>query len=214
MSATIRRATNKTGLVLLESSVQVAEDGLVTVPARFLAPEAGLTANDFVLDSAWPMAVLPNGLPPIQAGPFLATRTIEKRSGLTYIDATYVSALNPVRIVTSTTSNVARFSGSELATFINGVATEGGILAFDYLANTQTKQYAIIGENIIVPAPQGTITQRFNIFSFLRSDRVTTKTIQVYSQTVEQVGRVKRISASAEPRIVQTGLYANLREFA
>lgn len=207
MAATIRRAPAKTGLVLLESSVQIAEDGFVSIPARFLAPETGLAATDFLIDSEWPLSALPNGLPAIQAGPFLASRTIEKRNGLTYIEATYVSALNPVRIVESSTDAVARFSGYEPPVQVGLTFTEtGALLAFDYIARSITYSYAVAGENSFAKDfPSGVIGSRFNIVSSGNISRVQTQVSQVRTQQIEKVGRVKRISITATPTIVQTG---------
>lgn len=208
MPSLIQRAASKSGLVLLNNSIQIAEDGFVSLSASFLAPASGLRSSDFELDSAWPLSSLPAGLPALQGGPFLANRSISKRNGLTYVDALFVSALNPVRVLVSETDGQASFSGFaparvELnATFgsITQTVIPAALLSFDYTAVSVKHSYAVIGDNAYSPAPpEGRLGDRYNVVAIGATRRIPQVKKDIITRNVEKVGRVQRISVTANP---------------
>lgn len=200
--ATIRNAS-KTGLVLLESRIEVAEDGFVSIPAKFLAPASGLQYGDFDLDSVWPLSSFPAGLPTLQGGPYLASRTIKKQNGLTYIDANYVSALNPVRVSISESDGKASFSGYAPPVQVGLTFTEpAALLSFDYTAVAVTHSYAVIGSNTYNPPdPEGRVGDRYNVVMINGWNRIATVKKDIITRNVEKVGRVQRVSVTANPYI-------------
>jgi hypothetical protein len=198
MASTIVRSEQKQGLVLLESSSSVAEDGMVTVSAEFLAPSTQSTSG-FELDASWPGGVaLPVGLPTLQGGPYLLTRSINKKNGLVYISATYVSAVNPPRLLTTNTTNNKTF---------NGQAEDGdgdvGTLAFDYVTNSVSYSYAVLEGVAFGVTPVATVGRKFNYQKSGNSDLVKTFVKQNPSATENIVGKVRRIQVSAEISIEQ-----------
>jgi hypothetical protein len=210
MPVTIRRSTARTGLVLLSSSVEVAADGLVTIPARFLAPDAGLSSSDFLLDSAWPSTIpLPLGMPGIQGGPFLVSRSISTSTGLTFIDALYVSALNPVRLVEEFATEKKNFNGFFFQSSTIG-GTQQQSLSFDYFTTAVTHSYALIEPNLFDSKPSGIIGDKFNIVSSGQSGLVEVQIRE--EETVERaktrVGKVSRIQTTVRRILVQDGSIA------
>lgn len=205
MPATIQRNPAKTGLTLLSSQTSVAEDGFVRVTARFLAPAAGLADTDFLIDSAWPLATLPVGLPATQGGPFLVERTIQKESGLTYVDAVYATALLPVRSNRSESVEQATFDGYGEVTVTNegGTTTTSGSLKFDYYTTAVTLSYALVVPNAYSITPTGSVSAPFNIRKTGQDGIVATKQTDLVSSSREIVGRVSRVSVTARRVIEQ-----------
>jgi hypothetical protein len=204
MPATVVRNPEKLGLTKLSSNVTVAEDGLVRVTAQFLAPSTGLAESVFQLDSSWPVADLPIGLPPSQGGPYLVERNIRKENGLTLVDATYATALSTIRFARSEATELATFSGFAEGTVTDAlsVTTGGGALAFDYYATSVTLSYALIAPNAFTITPSGLVSQPFNIRKQGLSQLVKTKQRDLISTSRETVGRVMRVSVTAR-RIIE-----------
>lgn len=198
MPSTIVRSAQKTGLVLLESSCSVAEDGMVTVNAEFLAPSTKNTSG-FDLDAPWPESIaLPVGLPSLQGGPFVLTRNINKKHGLVFISATYVSAVSPPRFVTTFTTETKSFNGQA-----ESAAGSIGVLAFDYTCETESLSFCLIGLGFYNLQPSAKVLRQFNFqrsgFSFLVKP-IEQKTIE-QSETI--VGRVRRIQRKSNLTIEQ-----------
>jgi hypothetical protein len=205
MPSTVQRNTAKTGLVLLESQVSVSDDGLVTLSTRFLAPSTGFSAATFANDAPWPLPQLPSGLPALQGGPHLNTYAVQKQNGLTFIDATYVSAVNPPRAATSTATEKLTFSGfAETSTSTAlGTASASGSLSFDYYTRSMTRSYTVIAPNTYRAPVSGQIGARFNERREGNAALVTTSTQEFVTESVETIGRVSRISRTARRIIVQ-----------
>jgi hypothetical protein len=207
MPSTVQRNSTKTGLVLLESRVSVGDDGLVTLEARFLAPVAGFSPALFSNDSPWPLvqAPLPLGLPSLQGGPYLNTYSVQKENGLTFIDAKFVSATNPVRVATSTATEKLNFSGfAESSTSgVLGTASATGALSFDYYTRSMTKTYTVIAPNTFAAPVQGEIGARFNVRREGLSSLVTTSEQEFVTESIEVLGLVSRVSRTARRIIVQ-----------
>jgi hypothetical protein len=193
MPSIVRRNSAKNGLVLLNSNVSVAEDGFVSINARWLAPAAGLGQGDFLLDSEWPLAsaALPAGMPQIQSGPYMLNRTIVKQNGLTYVDTTYVSALGPLRISISATSSKSSFSG-----YAENDDGDSESLSFDYHVVSRTYSFAVVGEYALrqPPAAPGPI---YNYRREGRNGLVRYKPTKSVTGTRETLGRVNRYQLTA-----------------
>lgn len=200
--------------MLLSSSVQVADDGFVSIAASFLAPASGLKSSDFALDSTWPLSSLPSGVPALQGGPFLASKSITKKNDLTYVDALFVSALNPPRVLVSEKDGQASFSGfrpegTETVASFGGPAgttittiVPAALLSFDYMAVSVTHSYAVIGDNAYSPAPpQGRLGERYNLIAIGPTRRIAQVKKDIITRNVEKVGRVQRVSVTANPYI-------------
>lgn len=200
MPSIVRRDSTKNGLVLLNSNVSVAEDGFVSISARWLAPAAGLGAGDFVLDSLWPLtsAPLPTGVPQTQGGPYLLNRNIVKQNGLTYVDTTYVSALGPLRLSISATSSKSSFSG-----YAEDEDGNSESLSFDYHVVSRTYSYAVVGEYKLEqpPAAPG---PKYNYRQEGKSGLVTYKPTKSVTGTRETLGRVNRYQITATSIYEQT----------
>ena len=198
MAATIVRSAQKTGLVLLESSSSVATDGMVTVNAEFLAPSSQSTSG-FELDASWPASVvLPAGLPSLQGGPFLLTRSINRKNGLIYISATYVSAVNPPRILVTKTTATKTFNGQA-----EDVSGNVGTLAFDYVTFSETQSCALLTTSRFTLSPIAQIGRRFNfqksgfwglVDTFVKRDQSVSENI---------VGMVRQLQVSSDISIEQ-----------
>ena len=198
MAATIVRSAQKTGLVLLESSSSVATDGMVTVNAEFLAPSSQSTSG-FELDASWPASVaLPAGLPSLQGGPFLLTRSINRKNGLVYISATYVSAVNPPRIIVTNETATKTFNGQ--AEDPDGNV---GTLSFDYVTFSATHSIMTLKGSIYTLNPIARIGRRFNfqksgfyglVDTFVKVDQSASENI---------VGMVRQLQVSSEISIEQ-----------
>jgi hypothetical protein len=197
MASTVVRNPNKTGLVLISSNVSVAEDGFINVTARWLAPVAGLSATDFVLDSEWPRnaAPLPTGMPNSQGGPYLVGRTIVKQNGLTFVDTSYATAIAPVRIVSSTSASRASFSGYQ-----EDKKGNSGSLSFDYHTITRTYSYATVGK-VSIESPGAVAANIYNIRREGKAELVRYQMSKTVTATKETVGRVNRFQITA------TGIY-------
>jgi hypothetical protein len=190
MPSVVRRDPNKQGLVLLSSNVSVADDGFVSIAARWLAPASGLSSGDFQLDSPWP-APLPIGLPPLQGGPYLAARNFGKQNGLTVIDTTYVSAVFPLRLIKSAASSKASFSG-----YAEDSEGRSGSISFDYYTVTRSFSYATVGFVQI----QKPVSRPYGIFNLRREGSfqlVGYRATQTLTATRETVGRVNRFVVTA-----------------
>jgi hypothetical protein len=197
MASIVRRNSAKSGLVLLESSVSVAEDGFINVMAFWLAPQAGLGANDFALDSPWPIsaAPLPAGMPPNQGGPYLSRRNIFKKNGLLYVETSYVTAAFPIRIVETSSSAKASFSGYQEDE--NGGTSS---LSFDYHSVSRTFAYTTVGIVRLespAAAPQG----MYNIRREGVANGVRALPAKTVTATRERIGVVNRFTITA------TGIY-------
>jgi hypothetical protein len=205
MASTVQRNSAKTGLVLLESRISVADDGLVTIDARFLAPAAGLAPATFGNDAPWPFPQLPSGLPNLQGGPYLNTYSVQKENGLTFIDAKFVSAVNPVRIATTTDTEKLNFSGyAETSTSGPlGTASASGSLSFDYYTRSMTRSYTLVAPNAFSAPVSGSIGARFNIRREGNPNLVTTEQQQFVTESIENIGVVSRISRTARRIFVQ-----------
>ena len=198
MAATIVRSAQKTGLVLLESSSSVATDGMVTVNAEFLAPSSQSTSG-FELDASWPASVvLPAGLPSLQGGPFLLTRSINRKNGLIYISATYVSAVNPPRILVTKTTATKTFNGQ-----FEDESGNVGTLAFDYDALSESQSCALLTTSRFTLSPIAQIGRRFNYQKSGFWQLVDTFTKRTKSVSENIVGMVRQLQVSSEISIEQ-----------
>lgn len=196
MASTVRRNPNKNGLVLLGSDVSVAQDGFVTVTARWLAPSAGVSGDLLALDSGWPGDVpLPVGMPINQGGPYLVSRKINKANGLTTIDTVHVTAIAPVRLSVSVTSSRAAFSGYAESTNNNDEPISQS-LSFDYDQISRTYSYATINakERRVPPSSPGII---YNRRSEGASGLVKVRPAQTITGERTTVGPVHRISITS-----------------
>jgi hypothetical protein len=203
MPSTIIRSASKSGLVLLESRVAVAADGLVTISASFLAPAAGLLSTDFALDTSWPSQFsLPPSTPALQGGPYLLSKSVSKQNGLTVIDAEFISAANPVRRAVSESTEKLTFSGYKESETSAGVIS--GSLSFDYYTTAQTFTYTVIAPNSSKVEPKGKIGYRFNTRAEGVSSLVTTQEVEILSHSRETLGKVDRISITSR-RIYEQG---------
>ncbi len=175
---------------MLSSNVSVADDGFVTIFAQWLAPSAGLSSGTFGLDSPWP-AALPSGVPPIQGGPFLISRNVSKKNGLTIIDTNYASAVFPVRIQKGAASSKASFSG-----YAEDSLGQSGSLSFDYYTVVRSYSYATVGF-VTIEKP---VSRPFGIFNVRRdgvSQLVGYRATQTLTATRETIGRVNRFVVTA-----------------
>jgi hypothetical protein len=202
MPATIIRNPSKRQLTLISSQSQVQDDGLVTVTAEFLPPESGLDETTFRLDSPWPLSTPPIGIPPIQGGPFLVSRTIEKREGILMVAALYTSAVNPPRVVKSQSESQQRFSGY-------GSSEDGetsGSVAFDYTATQVNVSYAIVRGNAFVVEPDVVDPKNTTNVS-IQGDPglVNIVTTQIKSEEKQDFGLVTRITKSSSMLYQQPG---------
>jgi hypothetical protein len=203
MPSTIIRSASKPGLVLLESRVAVAADGLVTISARFLAPAAGLGASSFSLDSSWPSQFsLPPSTPNLQGGPYLLSKSVSKQNGLTVIDAEFISAASPVRRAVSEATEKLTFSGYKESKTSAGVIS--GSLSFDYYTTAQTFSYTVIAPNTSKIEPKGKIGYKFNTRAEGVSSLVTVQEVEILSHSRETLGKVDRISITSR-RIYEQG---------
>jgi hypothetical protein len=195
MASTVVRNQNKTGLVLLSSNVSVAEDGFINVTARWLAPVAGLSATDFILDSEWPRnaAPLPTGMPNNQGGPYLVGRTIVKQNGMTFVDANYVTAIAPFRIKESKSTERASFSG--YAEDKNG---NSGSVSFDYSACVSVYDYAVVGGVPEIRYPDALPGIIYNFRTEGKANLVLFRPSQTITGSREVLGRVARFSITAK----------------
>jgi hypothetical protein len=203
MAVTIHRAASALGLTLLNSVCDVGSDGLVTIKARFLEPASGLNRAVFDLDAPWPLPTPPLNMPAIQGGPYLLSVSIAKEAGLNYVDTTYVSAVNPLRILVSEASEKLSFSGSYVraaATFVLGASAT---LSFDYYTAAQTFTYTLIAPNIAEPQPAGQIGHRFNVRSEGRSELIVLKEEEIVTTSRERIGLVTRVSVTSRRWLVQ-----------
>lgn len=198
MPSTIVRSASKTGLVLLESNVSVGTDGLVTIDTRFLAPVAGV-GSQFDLDAAWPGAfALPPSTPSLQGGPYLLSKNVSKKNGLTIVQAQYVSASNPPRVAISESTEKLSFSGYAESGSLTGA------LAFDYYTTTKTATYTLVAPNLFRYQPSGAIGRRFNFRREGNFSLVATEEVETISTNREIVGKVTRVSVSAR-RVIEQG---------
>ena len=196
MPSTVIRSASKTGLVLLESRVSVANDGLVTIGSRFLAPASGLTASDFQIDSSWPPGfVLPPSTPVLQGGPYLLNKNVSKQNGLTVVDAEYISATNPPRLAFSESVEKLTFSG--YAERIRNGESISGSLSFDYYSKSQTVTYTVIAPNVFNVQPSGQVGTQFNFRYEGVASLVGYRQISILSQSRETLGKVDRVSVTA-----------------
>ena len=197
MPATIIRASSAQGLTLLESGVEVAEDGFVTIETTFLAPASGYNPLVFALDSPWPQGIsLPVGLPTLQGGPFLLNHSVKKQNALEMVRATYVSALNPIRVITSESTDRLSFSGF-VGTTSTFFGTNEQSLSFDYYTMAQTISFALIAPNISEIKPEGKIGERFNVRSEGVAGLIQLKETEFITTSRTTVGKVTRISSTA-----------------
>jgi len=205
MPSIVQRSESKSGLVLLESRVAVADDGLVTIEARFLAPIAGVPLGSFEQDALWPAEVFPAGVPKLQGGPYLRTYSAQRQNGLTFIEATYLSAVNPVRVATSIATERLSFSGfAETSTAGPlGSASASGSLSFDYYTRSMTKSYTLIAPQTVSIELSGQIGARFNERSEGQSSLVTTNEEEFVTESIEVLGAVSRVTRTARRIIVQ-----------
>lgn len=191
MASTVVRSASKKGLVLLSSQVKTASDGFVTINAEFLAPESGIK-QEFDLDAKWPMPTLPTSTPNLQGGPYLLDKTIQKLNGLTIIQATFVSAVAPIRISESKNTEFCTFSG-----YAESSAGVSGTLSFDYYTTAVTYEFALIYPSSAEIAPVGELGRQFNIKKTGTSSLVTTKQVEIVTQNETKVGPVARRSVTA-----------------
>lgn len=200
MPATIIRSSQAQGLTLLASRLAVADDGFVSISARWLAPQTGFSIEDLALDSPWPLqaAPLPVGMPRTQGGPFLIQRSVFKENGITYAETNYATAVFPLRIAESTSSQRASFNG-----YAEDSDGNSGSVSFDYHTVTRTFSYSTVGSAAIIQPfvfPQNTYNIRregkWRLVRYFPS-----RTITANRQTL---GRVSRFSITA------TGFYEQL----
>ena len=200
MSATIVRNPAKLGLTLLSSNVTMADDGFIRVTATFLAPATGLGVATFAEDARWPLGTPPANLPLNQGGPYLTERTFQKENGLTTISAVYVTAANPPRVARSESTSKATFSGYKDS------ETGSGSLSFDYYTTSVTLSYALIYPTVFSVIPSASISTRaFNIRGEGNLFLVPLAKLQTFSSQRERVGKVARISITADMLYEQPG---------
>jgi len=203
MPSTVIRSAQKAGLVLIESRVSVANDGLVTIDASFLAPTSGVALNTFDLDASWPsIFALPPATPTLQGGPYLLSKNVSKKNGLTIVQAQYVSATNPVRVAISESTEKLTFSGYAEQTQNN--TTTSGSLSFDYYASTQTATYTLIAPTVYSPTVSGRIGAKFNFRREGEDRLITLAETETLVSSDETLGKVSRISVTAR-RIIEQG---------
>lgn len=149
MPAIVQKSTNATNnIVCLSQACSMADDGFITVRARFLLRSVA-DLNYFVFDSTWPSGSSPRGLPNHQGGPYLVSRDFEYGNGLIFCNAVYATAANPVRVVYGTSKASRAFSGR---IFIeqNGVA-EPYNAKFDYTSTIGSARYTVIDDAVFDP---------------------------------------------------------------
>lgn len=207
MPANVIRASSAQGLTLLESSVAVANDGFVTITARFLAPASGYNPATFALDEPWPVAALPTGVPNLQGGPYLLSHEVKRENLLTIVSATYVSAINPVRVSVEEATEQRAFSGF-LFTSGTFTGTRQQSLSFDYFTTAQTINYAVIAPNVVEIKPVGAIGERFNVKNEGVQGLVQIKETEFITTSRSTVGKVSRVSATARRILEQQDVVA------
>lgn len=149
MPAVVQKSTNATNnIVCLSQACSMADDGFITVRARFLLRSV-TDLNYFVFDSTWPSGSSPRGLPNHQGGPYLVSRDFEYVNGLIFVNAVYATAANPVRVVYGTSKATRAFSGQILISE-NGVG-EPYNARFDYTSTVAYARYTVINDAAFTP---------------------------------------------------------------
>jgi hypothetical protein len=195
MPSIVRRNSAKNGLVLLNSNVSVAEDGFVSINARWLAPAAGLGQGDFLLDSEWPLAAapLPLGAPSLQGGPFLIGRSVSKQNGLLIVETNYISAIAPFRIKESRSTERASFSG-----YAEDKKGNSGSVSFDYSACVSVYDYSVVGGVPEIRYPDALPGIIYNFRTEGKASLVLFRPSQTITGSREVLGRVARFSITAK----------------
>lgn len=152
MPAIVKKSTNATNnIVCLSQTCSMADDGFITVRARFLLRSVA-DLNYFVFDSTWPSGSSPRGLPSNQGGPYLVSRDFEYGNGLIFCNAVYATAANPVRVVYGAAKANRAFAGSVIV-MEAGVGTPYN-LKFDYFSTIASARYCLIDEQTFSPELQ------------------------------------------------------------
>lgn len=194
MSAIVHKANTDT--VCLSQATSVAEDGLVTVRARFMLPNAG-SVSAFALDSTWPGGSSPRGLPANQGGPYLVSRDFQYTNGLVFVDATYVTATNPVRVVYSEQRSTRAFTGIIFVRDPNNAqATIATNAKFDYVGTVASARYTILDRGNFSPDLSAARINYVIGVSQGITDLILQKTID--SENREIIGRVHRVTKQRE----------------
>jgi hypothetical protein len=116
MPSTIHRK-NTGGLTLLSAPVSVADDGLVSVSARFLLSSPS-EAENFTPNYTYATSSFA-GLPRLQNGLFVQSRNVRKENGLYMADVQLVGALNPPQYKLSSSTDTRNFVGTLPSTYAN-----------------------------------------------------------------------------------------------
>lgn len=195
MPAVVQKsATATNNIVCVSQACNVADDGLVTVRARFLLRSAS-DANFFELDARWPSGSSPRGLPRNQGGPYLVSRDFEYSSGLVFVNATYVTAMNPVRVVYSKNRSTRAFSGL-IAIVENGVATTV-TAKFDYTTEVASALYNLVDDAVF----SADLTNMARIVSITGVSSTLLSKIakkNIVSEDRLQIGKVTQVTKSVE----------------
>jgi hypothetical protein len=134
----------------------------------------------------------------LQGGPFLLTRSINRKNGLVYISATYVSAVNPPRILVSKTTATKTFNGQ--AEDRDGNV---GTLAFDYETFSEAQSCALLTTSRFTLVPIARVGRRFNYQKSGFWGLVDTFTKRTQSVSENIVGMVRQLQVSSEISIEQ-----------
>lgn len=195
MPAIVQKSTTATNnIVCVSQSCSVADDGLITVRARFLLRTASDTSF-FELDSQWPSGSSPRGLPRNQGGPYLVSRDFEYAAGLVFVNATYVTAANPVRVVYSSNRATRAFSGL-IAIVEDGEATTVSA-KFDYTTQVATARYTLL-DTAVFTADLTNMAKIVSITGVASSLLAKIAKKNIVSEDRTKVGKVTQVSRSLE----------------
>lgn len=193
MASIIQRSTKAAGsIVCTGQSCSVSEDGLITINARFLLPSTEYLKN-FQYDVGWPSGSSPRNLPSNQGGPYLSAYSPEYTNGLIFVNATYVTATNPVRVVYTKQRATRAFTGTPIST--TGLVDTQSI-SFDYISTVTTARFAIIDDQRYTPDLSSAKIDYVIGVPSTWDDNIATRNID--TKDTEQIGRVSRVSLSRE----------------
>lgn len=195
MPAIVQKSTNATNnIVCLSQACSMADDGFITVRARFLLRSVA-DLNYFVFDSTWPSGSSPRGLPNHQGGPYLVSRDFEYGNGLIFCNEVYATAANPVRVVYTKSKSVRSFAG--LVYVMGGNIGTPRNVKFDYYATTAAARYSLIGGS----SYSANLTSIAKINSIVGvSDSIASRILKkaVTSFETSESGRVKQVTETCE----------------
>lgn len=196
MPAIVRKSTSATnGIVCLSQACNVSDDGLITVRARFLLRTAA-DADQFQFDLQWPSGSAPRGLPRNQGGPYLVNRDFEYANGLVFVNATYVTATNPVRVVYSQQRATRGFSGLVAVVTPNNNAIQAVNARFEYTSTVAVARYTLMDNQTFSPDMSAAKINSITGVSSSILALILKKNIDSEEQT--KLGRVSQVSKTRE----------------